>query len=282
MPELPEVETVVRELRRQRVEGRRIMRVRVRWARTIAMPSPHRFAGCLQGQRIDRIERRGKYVVMRLSGGLTLLVHLRMTGRLRVTEAYVPHGRHERVELEMDDGRVVRFDDSRKFGRWLLTAEPASILNRLGPEPLARTYRVAAMAAGLRRHRRQIKPLLLDQSFLAGLGNIYADESLWDAAIHPQRRAHTLSPAEVERLYKAVRKVLRSGIAHAGTSLGTGQANFRGAGGDAGRHQASLKVFRRTGRPCPRCGQAIRRAVVAQRGTHFCPECQPRPTSTHG
>ena len=274
MPELPEVETVARDLRRSGLEGRTVAGASVHWHRTVAGLSPSEFTQALVGRRIERIWRRAKYVVFDLSGDLFLLVHLRMTGRFELGDRDTAADPHERLTLELDDGRRVRFLDSRKFGRWTLTANPERILDRLGPEPLSRVFTRSRFAASLKAHRRQIKPLLLDQAFLAGLGNIYADEALWEARLNPQRVASTLSRVEADRLHDAICTVLRRGIGNFGTSLGTGRANFYSVAGRRGRNQDGLKVFRRDGSPCPRCGTTIERIVVAQRGTHLCPACQ--------
>jgi formamidopyrimidine-DNA glycosylase len=276
MPELPEVETVARDLRRAGVEGRRIAAATVLWPRIVTGLSPREFAGRVRTRRIVAIGRRGKYLVFGLSGGLTLLVHLRMTGRLVLAATGAARGPHDHLVLRLDDGRDLRFHDSRKFGRWVLTAAPERILGRLGPEPLDAGFTSAEFADRLARHHRQLKPLLLDQAFIAGGGNIYADEALWEARLHPQRLSNTLSRSEAGELHRAVRQVLRRGIAHRGTSLGAGRVNFHSVGGRRGGNQSGLKVFRRTGGPCPRCGTAIRRLVVGQRSTHICTECQTR------
>jgi formamidopyrimidine-DNA glycosylase len=279
MPELPEVETIVRDLRRHGVPGCAIVRVDVFCPRVVTGLSATAFSRGLVGRRIAAIDRRAKYLVFKLSGPLSLLVHLRMTGRFQLAEAPGIPAPGGRLELELDDGRVLQFLDSRKFGRWWLTPDPGLILNRLGPEPLEKGFSGSVFAARLKRHRRQLKPLLLDQTFLAGVGNIYADESLWEAGLNPQRLAHTLTGREALLLHRAVRLVLRKGIRNSGTSLGKGRPNFISVLGQAGRNQDTLQVFRRTGCPCPRCGTPIRRLVVAQRGTHICPACQPLPAS---
>ncbi|MBI2440421.1 MAG: DNA-formamidopyrimidine glycosylase [Lentisphaerae bacterium] len=275
MPELPEVETVVRELRALGLVGRVIRNARVFWRPMIAPLSPGAFAAQLKGRRIQTLSRRGKYIVLTLSGGGTLLIHLRMTGQLSIS----PRARrqpHEHVLLRLDDGCALRYRDTRKFGRWLLTAKPEVILGRLGPEPLSPHFNSKAFSAKLRGKRRQLKPLLLDQTFLAGLGNIYADEALWLSRLHPKRPAHTLSAAEARRLYQAICRTLRHGIKNMGTTLGRGRSNFRRPIGARGRNQEGLKVFRRTGLACLRCGGKIRRIVVSQRATHICPTCQAR------
>ncbi len=277
MPELPEVETIARGLRRHGVPGLAVARVRVLWPRTVDGLSPVEFSRQLAGRTIEAVGRRAKYLVFTLSGGLYLLVHLRMTGRFQLAEEGSPAVPGLRLEVALEDGRALRFFDSRKFARWRLTAEPGLILDRLGPEPLEKRFSGTAFFSRLQQHRRQIKPLLLDQAFLAGVGNIYADEALWRAGINPQRLAPSLTREEALCLYEAIRHVLRQGIRNSGTSLGRGRPNFLGVTGQPGRNQDTLKVFRRTGSPCPRCGRPIRRLVVAQRGTHICPACQPAP-----
>jgi len=278
MPELPEVETVARDLRRAGLEGRRIVKVRVGWPKTVVVAPSGEFAKALTGATIQRVGRRAKYLVFDLADGRCLLVHLRMTGRFDLARDFRQRNAHEHVVLLLDDGTSVHYEDPRKFGRWILTDAPGRYLDTLGPEPLDPAFTAASFVARIRPHRRQIKPLILDQSFIAGVGNIYADEALWAARIHPARGSATLSRAEVTRLYRAVREVLRRGIENQGTSLGTASTNFYSTGGRRGRNQDALRVFRRAGEPCPRCGTAIERLVVAQRGTHICPRCQPGPT----
>jgi formamidopyrimidine-DNA glycosylase len=274
MPELPEVETVVRGLRDGGLPGRRIISARVYWPRSVQGLPPHAFCRRLPGLRIRALERRGKYIVMRLSDGGTLLVHLRMSGRLSLVDGRAPRDRHEHVVLGLDDGRDLRFRDTRKFGRWLLTDTPQDQLGRLGPEPLDDSFTLKRFQERLLGRGGMLKPLLLDQAFIAGMGNIYVDEALWLARLHPQRSAASLAATEPRRLYRALRAVLRSGIAAAGTSLGTGGANFYGVSGQSGRNQERLKVFRRSDEPCPRCRAPIIRLKVAQRSTHICPRCQ--------
>ena len=241
----------------------------------IAPLTPRAFAARLKGRRIQSIQRRAKYIVISLADGNTLLIHLRMTGQLSLAHKSAPRDRHQHIVLRLDDGRDLRYRDTRKFGRWLLTRAPEGILGRLGPEPLSEHFEQKAFISQLRARRRQLKPLLLDQTFLAGIGNIYADEALWAARLHPGRVASSLSATEARRLYVAIRRVLRRGIRNQGTTLGSAQSNFQRPGGKRGRNQAGLKVFRRTRLPCLRCGTAIRRMTIGQRATHFCPACQP-------
>ena len=274
MPELPEVETVVRDLRAAGLPGCAIDRAHVHWPRTIEGMAPARFRAAVRGRRIEAVSRRAKFIVLTLSGGKTLLVHLRMTGRLLFAPAGAPRAVHEHVVLALDDGRELRFQDSRKFGRWTLLDDPAERLGALGPEPLSDAFTPAACARLLGAHARMLKPLLLDQRVIAGLGNIYVDEALWDARLHPCRSSRDLTRAEAVRLRTAIRRVLRRGVRAMGTTLGAGTTNFYSVAGRRGRNQDGLRVFRRAGEPCPRCATPIARLVVAQRSTHICPTCQ--------
>jgi formamidopyrimidine-DNA glycosylase len=272
MPELPEVETVTRGLRAALV-GHTITDVKVLWARSVVPPDPAVFAHCLTGQTVVDIGRRGKWVVMTLSSGDTLLIHLRMSGRLVIESGACLDDHHLRVMFLLDDERRLSFIDQRKFGRMILTNDPTQVLGNLGPEPLSGQFTPERLEEMLKSRRGRIKPLLLDQRFLAGLGNIYTDEALWRAQIHPLRPANALAPAEVRRLHKAIRVVLTSAIASGGTTLE--DEVYRQADGQAGEFASELAAYGREDQPCLRCGQAIRHIKVSQRGTHFCPKCQP-------
>ncbi|HAS82187.1 MAG TPA: DNA-formamidopyrimidine glycosylase [Verrucomicrobia bacterium] len=275
MPELPEVETVVRGLRDAALVGGIVRASRVSWARTLGgMPVPE-FERRIRGRRIEAIQRRGKYIVIPLDGGLWLLIHLRMTGNLSVKQADEPRDAHERVALVLEDQRELRFRDARKFGRWTLTDTPEVVLGPLGPEPLSAAFRPAPFRLLMQAHARMLKPLLLDQHVIVGLGNIYVDEALWEARLHPCRIASSLSPVACNRLYAAIRKVLQRGVDGMGTTLGRGAVNFYSVAGHRGSNQDALNVFRRDGEPCPHCGTLITRITVAQRSTHLCPRCQP-------
>lgn len=274
MPELPEVQTIVNDLLAAGLLGKRLQRVEVLWPRLIAQPDPDSFCRLLQGRRIETLERRGKLLHARLSSDRHLLMHLKMSGRLRLTPPSEPRTAYDHVVMSLGRWGELRFHDSRKFGRLYLLQDPNPILGRLGPEPLDPAFTAREMARRLGQSRRRIKPLLLDQRMVAGMGNIYTDEALWEAGIHPCRRASTLSEAEIRSLHRAMRRVLRRAVAHAGTSLGDGRANFRSIDGRAGRNQQSLRVYRRTAEPCPRCRTPIERIVLGQRGTHLCPGCQ--------
>ena len=272
MPELPEVETIARCLDGL-LSGLTVADVEVRWPRSVATPSPETFSRELAGLTVRGVSRRGKFVVIDLSTK-ALLVHLRMTGQLLFCEAASeeldgdPHV-HVVVRFASDSGLYYR--DVRKFGRLWLVEDPESVLEPLGPEPLAEAFTHDSLGALLGHRRRQVKPLLLDQHVLAGLGNIYVDESLWAAGIHPLRHASGLAPEEMRRLHSAIRAVLGQAVLNKGTTL----QDFVGPQGDAGRNQDVLAVVRREGEPCLRCGQDIERIVVGGRGTHYCPACQP-------
>ncbi len=271
MPELPEVETIARALRGQ-VVGQAVSAAQVRWPRAVATPAPDEFVAALVGRRITAVGRRAKFLVLALAPQGYLLIHLRMTGRLLYEAAGAaprPLDGRTHVSLYFQGGGALHYHDQRKFGRLYLVGAPDEILRGLGPEPLEASPE--QFAALLRARRRQIKPLLLDQHVLAGLGNIYVDESLWRAGVHPLRRADTLAAADISRLYEAIRAVLTEAIANKGTTL----RDYRAPSGETGENQWALAVYGRAGEPCPRCGQAVQRVVVGSRGTHLCPQCQP-------
>ncbi len=274
MPELPEVQTIVDDLIAAGIPGATIVKAKVFWPRSVAEPSPRAFCRTLKARKVTSIRRRGKFMVFGLTGGLTLLMHLRMSGRLHWLSRKTRRRPHEHVILEFDNGRQLRFHDTRKFGRLYLVPDPEAVLGSLGPEPLTRKFTSASLIEQLLRRKRLLKPLLLDQTVIAGLGNIYADEALWEAGLHPCRLSSSLNPKEIKALHRAIPRVLRRGLKNLGTSLGTGKPNFYSVARRRGRNRDELKVFRRTGLPCPRCKTPIQRIVVGQRSTHVCPECQ--------
>ena len=274
MPELPEVQTIVNDLNAAGLVGISIRDARVFWPRTIAEPSQKLFCHRVKGHKFTTIRRRGKYLVFELDDGNVLLLHLRMSGRLHLVSTHIPRSKHEHVILTFDDSRQLRFHDPRKFGRMSLVKDPERILDRLGPEPLEPGFRLKALAKDLKPRKRLLKPLLLDQAFLAGLGNIYVDEALWEAKLHPCRIATTLSPTEIKALHRAIPKVLKRGLNNLGTSLGSGETNFYSVANHRGRNRDQLMVFRRTDQPCPRCQTTIERIIVGQRSTHVCKKCQ--------
>jgi formamidopyrimidine-DNA glycosylase len=276
MPELPEVETVARGLQASLV-GRVIVQVEILWTRAIVAPDPATFSERVTGQLVAGVDRRGKWLVLSLSGGETLLIHLRMSGRVVIESEPCLDNRHVRVMFLLDDGQRLSFIDQRKFGRLHLTPHPKEILGTLGPEPLSEPFTPARFEEMLRRRRGRIKPLLLNQHFLAGLGNIYTDEALWHARVHPLRRANTLSGEEVHRLHRGIQAVLRAAIGSGGTTLQ--DEAYRQTDGRSGEYGGRLAVYGRDGYPCPRCAETIARITVGQRGTHFCPRCQPSDPS---
>ena len=275
MPELPEVETTVRALRKPLV-GRTITGVRNTWPRHIALPSPEELQERIAGRRILGIDRRGKFLVFTLSEGETLIIHLRMTGHLSVVRADTPVDAHTHTIFRLEDGRELRFRNPRKFGRVYLVRDPQEVLGRLGPEPLEESFTVEALRRRLAGKKRQLKPLLLDQSFIAGVGNIYADEALYYARLHPLRRADTLSDEEVVALHTAIRMVLQMGLEHEGASID----RYVKPDGTRGSMQDVVSVFQRTGATCYRCGTPIERIIAGGRSTHFCPVCQPQEKGT--
>jgi formamidopyrimidine-DNA glycosylase len=275
VPELPEVETVRRRLEPVLV-GRRFDRVQIDDPRLTRPEDPTEVAVELTGERVAAVERRGKYLVVRFESGRVLLIHLRMTGNL----LYAPNGAsaevlHRRAIVELDDGSDVVFRDVRRFGTWLLV-EPDELDpylgSRLGGEPLGRTFTTKSLAARLANRKAPIKAALLDQRTLAGLGNIYVDEALWRARIHPMRPARELDGAEVRALREGIKRALDAGIARQGATL----RDYRQPDGSRGSMQNEFKVYGRTDEPCDRCGTPIEKTRVGGRGTWYCPTCQRR------
>jgi formamidopyrimidine-DNA glycosylase len=264
MPELPEVETIARFLRPE-LTGRVIVSAQLLWPRTVATPSPEQFVEQIRGQKILDVSRRAKYLNLQLAA-YHLFIHLRMSGDLTIKEAAYQTQKHDRLILELSDGRQLVFNDTRKFGRVWLTTHPEDVLSGLGPEPFDPAFTPQMLHTRLIERHRQMKPLLLDQSFLAGLGNIYTDEALHLSGVHPLRVSDTITVSETNRLYQAIQTVLLAGIEHNGASI---DWVYRG-----GNFQNYFRVYDREGQPCPVCGTPIQRIVVGQRGTHFCPTCQ--------
>jgi formamidopyrimidine-DNA glycosylase len=277
MPELPEVQTVIDDLCRSNLEGATIHTVRIFWSRIIAGRSPNVFRRLIHGKTIGSIWRRGKFIIFDLLPDMHLLVHLRMTGHLHLANTESPRKPHEHLLLDLADRRQLRFHDPRKFGRFYLVADTDELIGGLGPEPLAKSFTSRILAQRLTTRKRMLKPLLLDQTFIAGLGNIYVDEALWQSHLHPAQTASRLTTEQIRRLHRAIRKVLRSALNNGGTTLGRGQTTFYSVSKQAGRNRHQLNVFRRTHQPCPRCRTPIQRLVVGQRSSHVCPRCQPSP-----
>jgi formamidopyrimidine-DNA glycosylase len=271
MPELPEVETIARALRQGGRDGlplvgQTLAGAQVSWPRAVATPSLAEFQQRIPGQTVQDVYRRGKFVCFQLSRD-TMLVHLRMSGDLRVETHGAGEQPHDRVVFEFSSGLRLAFNDARKFGRIWLTNDPQTVTGELGPEPLDPGFTWEELYRRLRATRRRLKPLLLDQTFLAGLGNIYTDEALFAAGLHPFLAANRLSEEQAERLWTAIRAVLQEGILRNGASI---DWVYRG-----GNFQDYFRVYRRTGQPCTVCGTLIQRRVMGQRSTHFCPVCQP-------
>lgn len=269
MPELPEVETIARGLASgaDNLLGRRVSRAHAAWKRTVAKPSAAEFERRVVGQRIVSIGRRGKFVRISLDQD-TLLIHLRMSGDLLSGYSEKPLGSHSRLQIWFEDGLQLSFQDPRKFGRVWLVTDAEDVTGAVGPEPLEASLTPTHFYKMIAAKNRQLKPLLLDQTFIAGLGNIYVDEALWEARLHPLTAASQLSQPQAVVLLRGIRKVLKAGIKRNGASI---DWVYRG-----GNYQHHFKVYQRTGKPCPRCGMKIKRIVVGQRGTHFCPRCQRR------
>lgn len=277
MPELPEVETIVSALRdghskyRTSVIGLEIRDAMVLWPKTLAAPSENEFKERILGRTITGLSRRGKFLVFSLTLD-QLLIHLRMSGDLRMEGAMDESGnpkafeKHDRLALNFTEGSRLVFNDTRKFGRVWLTADAEEVSGGLGPEPLDENFTPEQFHQMLISRGRQLKPLLMDQTFLAGLGNIYADEALHLAKLHPLTNTNTITPIQSKKLLEAIRAVLNEGIRRNGASI-----DWVYRGGDFQNH---FRAYGRTGEPCPVCGTLIERLVVGQRGTHICPNCQ--------
>jgi formamidopyrimidine-DNA glycosylase len=266
MPELPEVETIARTLRPVLV-GKTILSAQLRWPRTLQVPSPAEFKKRIKAQRIESISRRAKFLDLQLSNG-HLLFHLRMSGDLLVVLGGYNPAKHDRLIAQLSEDTSLVFSDPRKFGRVWLVEDPAEIYQELGPEPLSESFTPGWLYSSLQLRQRQLKPLLLDQTFLAGLGNIYTDEALHQAKLHPLSLSNSVSKKQAKKLYEAIRDVLEEGIRRNGASI-----DWVYRGGDFQNH---FRVYGRTGEPCLVCKTPIERITVGQRGTHYCPHCQVR------
>jgi formamidopyrimidine-DNA glycosylase len=270
MPELPEVECIAQNLKNgvdgPTVLGQRIVKVSTRWPRHIERPSISTFRRKIRGREIKEVGRRGKYLVLSLDVG-TLLIHLRMSGDLRMAPENDPRGRFEHTIFHLDSGWQLRFSDARKFGKVMLLEDPSKVFARLGPEPLDPDFTISAFSRNLTNKKRMIKPLLMDQSFLAGMGNIYTDEALHIAKIHPNKKSNELTQAQIKNLWSGIRTALKAGINSNGASI---DWVYQG-----GEFQNQFRVYQRTGQPCPVCKTTIDRIILGQRGTHYCPSCQP-------
>ena len=270
---MPEVETIRRDLA-PLIVGRGVVSVAIHpGAERLAVTHPPRTMEVeLTGRRVVEIDRHGKYLLLSLDDGQTWVVHLGMTGSLvHTAPEALPH-RFERARIDLDDGMSIRFNDMRKLGTWHLVHDPREAMPASGPDALSADFSPAWLAGRLIRRSAPVKALLLDQRVAAGVGNIYADEALWIAAIHPEAPAGTIGPRRVRRLHAAVLQTLQESLGDRGSSF----SDYRDGLGAEGLHHIRVHVFRRDGQPCERCGTAIQKSRVAGRGTHFCPRCQRR------
>ena len=273
MPELPEVETVRRRLA-PALEGHSFERVEITDPRLTRPHDPYEVSRELEGERVAKVDRRGKYLIVRFESGRALLIHLRMTGSLRhAGKGELREDSHRRAVVRLDDESDVAYRDVRRFGTWLLL-EPSEVDTyidaRVGREPLDDSYKAKHLAERLETRRAPIKAALLDQRTVAGVGNIYADEALWRARVHPLTPANELTPDEVKAVHKGVRAVLQAGVRHQGSTL----RDYQLPDGSSGTAQDKFKVYGRAGLPCERCGTPVDKIRVAGRGTWYCPSCQ--------
>jgi formamidopyrimidine-DNA glycosylase len=278
MPELPEVETIARGLAPQ-LQNHRILAIeKLDWQRMVKTPDLPLFRALLPGRTILHVGRRAKWLLLTLDEGWTLTLHLRMSGRINVFGPHATPDQHTHLVLQLTDAQRLFFRDPRKFGRvqLLTAAQLETFTHSFGPEPLAQDFTVEKLATILTHRTTALKPLLLNQQRIAGLGNIYVDESLWHAQLHPMRPANTLQPAEVTRLHTAIRTTLEQAIAYGGSTL----RDYRDGHGGEGQNQQYFSVYAKKSKPCPRCNTPIERILVAQRGTHLCPVCQQRQKET--
>ncbi len=272
MPELPEVETIKNELSPY-VVGHCITGITLFWDGIVRRPSAKEFCSRLIGQKVTGVARRGKYLILDLASGEVLIIHLRMSCSLLIKQAPAEPERFTRAILHLDGNTQLIFRDPRKLGVMWLVEDTNSIVGKLGPEPLEESFTPELLAGLLANRRAPIKALLCDQSFIAGVGNMYADEALFSAKIHPLRPGKSLSWDEIERLYNAIQQVLWAAIGNKGASV----VNYYRPGGELGTAHFQFKVAHRlSGESCPACGTIIERISIRNRGTYFCPRCQPR------
>lgn len=274
MPELPEVQTIVNDLRDLPIFNQPIKKISVYWRRIVNNKSDHFLKNELLGKSITNVSRRGKYIVFTLEADDYIIIHLRMSGRIHIVDSDKKRDKHEHVIFKLSNKLDIRFYNPRKFGRVYINEEAKQQLVKLGAEPLEPTFTLSKLRSLLLGHKRQLKALLLDQHIIAGLGNIYADESLWEAQIHPLRTSASLNTNELKQLLKAIRLVLKRGIKNFGTSLGSGLSNFVSVHQNRGDNQPRLKVYGREGQKCYRCQEIIERIITTQRSTHICTNCQ--------
>lgn len=270
MPELPEVETIKNELM-PHIVGRELTGVTLFWNRIVRQPSVADFRSRLIGQKITGLVRHGKYLIVSLTSDDLLIIHLKMSGSLLTSRDSSEPPKYTRAIIHLDKGNSIFFRDPRKFGAMWLVGDKNTIVGKLGPEPLEADFTPQVLAQCLKNRTAPIKALLFDQSFVAGIGNMYADEALFAARIHPLRPGGSLSRDEIEQLHHAIQQVLWSAIGNKGASV----LNYFRPGGELGTAHFQFKVAHRGNMPCPNCGTSIQRIPVRNRGTYFCPKCQP-------
>lgn len=270
MPELPEVETIKNELV-PHIVGHRITRITLFWDGIVRQPSAEEFCSRLIGQEITGVARRGKYLIFSLTSSQALLIHLKMSGSLLLKSASAEPDKFVRAVIHLDEETQLYFRDPRKFGAMWLVEDKNAIVGKLGPEPLEADFTPQVLAQRLNNRTAPIKALLCDQTFIAGIGNMYADEALFGAGIHPLRLGGSLSRDEVERLYHAIEQVLQTAIGNKGASI----MNYFRPGGELGTAHFEFKVAHRRNETCPVCGTPIARIPIRNRGSYFCPKCQP-------
>ena len=269
MPELPEVETIRRDLS-PRITGKSFVALTLNWPKTVQNQSAEAFKQGLIGQTICGLDRRGKYLILRLASGDSLILHMRMSGSLLV-EPGCESDPYTRTVFHLDDGSSLCFRDPRKLGVMWLVKDAGEVVGKLGPEPLDSSFTVAIFGERIGRRSAPIKAVLCDQGIIAGIGNMYADEALFAAGIHPLRPANSLSSEEMKRLYAAIRQTLDEAIDCCGASI----SDYQRPGGQPGTAQSVFRVAHRKSEPCPSCGTPIERIPIRQRGSYFCPRCQP-------
>ncbi len=274
MPELPEVETIKKDLNKE-LKGRKIIKLKFYdWAKMLK-PSPEALAKVIEGRKICEVGRRAKLLLMHLDDhGTTIAIHLKLTGQLFIRKSSDPSDKFTRVIIELDKGEELRFNDLRKFGFMKVIEskeELDKLLSEFGPEPFTKEFTFNVFKIIITKSSRAIKTVIMDQAKISGVGNIYADEALWRAKIHPEKRAEKLTEKELKDLHASILFVLRQGIKDRGTSVD----QYLDAYAKSGQHAKNLKVFRLNGKPCPRCGATIKKIRVGGRGTHYCSKCQP-------
>jgi len=273
MPELPEVETIRKDLERG-IVGRTVLSV-VCSAPKILRPSPEAVIKAIKGKKIEGFERKGKLLIVRLSGGVVLGIHLRLTGRLLIRKEGDPPDEWQRAVIKLSDGYELRFADLRLFGYIKLFKDQKEVeetLSKIGPEPLSKELDAEKFYAILQKTSRPIKVVIMDQKLISGVGNVYANDALFEAKIHPQTKANQLSKDQAAKLYGAIEQVLREGLRLRGATIG--DEMYRDAYGRRGEYERKVRVYQRAGKPCPRCGTTIRYLKVGGRGTYICPKCQ--------